>query len=364
MVHELIRWFGGQLVKQVTVTCNPAAITGQPTSNAACPGERVSFGVTATGAGLTYQWRKNAANLSNGGHYSNVTTATMTVSSISSADAANYDCVVTGACSPSAISNHAILTVRVPPGITAQPTSLVKRTGASAAFSVTATGTALTYQWRRNGSDIVGATSSIYTIGSVAAGNAGNYNCVVSGTCGPAVTSATATLTVLTDDGSIAAARLLGDGAPASLGNKDLYLKWAGFGYIEEPGLFSGIRVQGPITASQGERVCLIGIMRKPAGSEPYIEVTTMTPAGSGTVRPVGATGTALRTTLVDGLFVMAWGRVKAGSLIGNSYVIVDGSDTAGVKVMTAGAPGVSEGDFITVSGAAGLDAGRVIYKK
>ena len=52
----------------------------------------------ATGEGtLTYQWQKNGANLSNGGHYSGVTTATLTISTADTNDAANYRCVVTNA---------------------------------------------------------------------------------------------------------------------------------------------------------------------------------------------------------------------------------------------------------------------------
>jgi hypothetical protein len=67
--------------------------------------------------------------------------------------------------------------------------------GSNVTFTVTASGTALTYQWRKNTTNIPGATSSSYTINNVAAGDAGNYDVVVSGTCGT-VTSATAVLSV------------------------------------------------------------------------------------------------------------------------------------------------------------------------
>lgn len=50
------------------------------------------------------------------------------------------------------------------PSISSQPQSTTKYAGETATFSVTASGTgSLTYQWKRNGSDIGGATSSSYT---------------------------------------------------------------------------------------------------------------------------------------------------------------------------------------------------------
>ena len=63
-------------------------------------------------------------------------------------------------------------------------------------FSVTATGTGLTYQWRKDGVNIGGATSSLYTIASTSPTDAGSYDVVVSGTCSPAVTSSASVLTI------------------------------------------------------------------------------------------------------------------------------------------------------------------------
>ncbi len=46
----------------LTVTRAPA-ITAQPAAVTACEGTTASFTVTATGAGLSYQWRKNGINI-------------------------------------------------------------------------------------------------------------------------------------------------------------------------------------------------------------------------------------------------------------------------------------------------------------
>src|SRR5690606_13558603 len=97
----------------------------------------------ATGDGtLTYQWQKNQANLSNGGHYSGVTTATMTVSSADSSDAANYRCVVTGGCG-SATSHEATLTVTTLQTIINDAFSYANQTAFQAAWPAAATSLAL-----------------------------------------------------------------------------------------------------------------------------------------------------------------------------------------------------------------------------
>jgi hypothetical protein len=86
----------------------------------------------------------------------------------------------------------------VPPSITIEPTNQTGNAGSSISFSVTATGSALTYQWQKGGVNIVGATSSTYTIPSLVAGNSGNYDVVVSGTLPPNDTSSIVSLTVNT----------------------------------------------------------------------------------------------------------------------------------------------------------------------
>jgi uncharacterized repeat protein (TIGR02543 family) len=92
----------------------------------------------------------------------------------------------------------ATVTTVSPPTITSQPASQTVNPGASAIFSVVASGaTPLSYQWRFNGVNISGATSSSYTKSNVQATNAGNYSVVVNNAYGSA-TSANAVLTVNT----------------------------------------------------------------------------------------------------------------------------------------------------------------------
>jgi hypothetical protein len=88
------------------------------------------------------------------------------------------------------------------PSITTQPSNQAVTTPATATFTVAATGSgSLTYQWKRNGSNISGATSSTYATPATAvtggtANNGDVYSVVVTGDTSPPATSNNATLTV------------------------------------------------------------------------------------------------------------------------------------------------------------------------
>ncbi|MBL0336251.1 MAG: proprotein convertase P-domain-containing protein [Chitinophagaceae bacterium] len=96
------------------------------------------------------------------------------------------------------------VTVNQPPVITVQPTPATQLVcpGAVVSYTVNATGTSLTYQWRRggvalvNGGVVSGATTPTLTLSGVSAANAGNYDVVVTGVCSPAATSTAVTLNI------------------------------------------------------------------------------------------------------------------------------------------------------------------------
>lgn len=74
-----------------------------------------------------------------------------------------------------------------------QAASVAGLSGQSATFSASASGTApFTYQWYKNGAAISGATSSNYTISSLAVADSGNYAVQVSNLAGSALSSQTA----------------------------------------------------------------------------------------------------------------------------------------------------------------------------
>ncbi len=91
-----------------------------------------------------------------------------------------------------------VLPAVIAPAIANQPSNAAVDQGATAVFSVAATGTApLTYQWSRNGAPISGATTANLTLSSVQPSVAGSYTVAVSNTAG-AISSSVATLVVNT----------------------------------------------------------------------------------------------------------------------------------------------------------------------
>lgn len=76
----------------------------------------------------------------------------------------------------------------VAPVIISNPLSQTVGAGGSVTFVTVATGSNLTYQWQYNSVDIPTATNSYYTKSGLVSGDAGNYRCVVTNTCGSANT--------------------------------------------------------------------------------------------------------------------------------------------------------------------------------
>lgn len=106
---------GGNAI--VTVNIAPSIGT-QPNAQNPALGGSASFSVVASGAGLSYQWRRDGTNLSNGGNISGATSATLTVNPVAAADGVpalnGYDVIVSGTCSPAATSTRVALTVAIP----------------------------------------------------------------------------------------------------------------------------------------------------------------------------------------------------------------------------------------------------------
>jgi hypothetical protein len=178
---------------------NPApvapSITAQPASQAVTAGGTVSFTVAVMGtAPLSYQWQKNSAVITGATSSSYTTPATT-----SSDNGAQFTVVVSNTAG-SVTSSPATLTVNAAPGaptITVQPANQTVTAGQTATFTVVAGGTApLSYQWKKNGANIAGASSAGYTTPVTTASDSGStFDVVVSNTAGT-VTSTAATLTV------------------------------------------------------------------------------------------------------------------------------------------------------------------------
>ncbi len=111
----------------VAVQITPSIIiNSQPSPKTTCVGQSVSFDVSASGTGLSYQWRKGTTNIVDGGRFSGATTDVLTITNVNLSDAvSDYNVVITDA-NCSLPSTNATLTVNgLPSNPVVTPSSAV-----------------------------------------------------------------------------------------------------------------------------------------------------------------------------------------------------------------------------------------------
>jgi hypothetical protein len=194
-------------------------ITQDPVGKTYKNGDTVALSVRATGGDkVSYEWFKDGVSLLSGKKtslivadglppdlvnppqsavYLSAGTSTLQITGAGKAEAGNYYCIISNA-SGRVISKAVdlVFSTDSTPMITTQPSAGSVTSGSSVNFTVGASGTApLTYQWKKDGAVISGATSSTYTIVSTKTTDAGSYTVVVTNSVG-SVTSGSATLAV------------------------------------------------------------------------------------------------------------------------------------------------------------------------
>ena len=159
-------------------------ITGQPGAQTKPVGDSATFSVTANDpTAIGYQWRRNGSNINA------ATNSSFTINSVQAADAGDYTVVLTNSYG-SVTSSIANLNVLFPPQISIQPQDQTINPGATATFSVTASASpAPAYQWRMNGMNIVGATSSSLLLSNVQSMDSANYSVVITNAGGTLISS-------------------------------------------------------------------------------------------------------------------------------------------------------------------------------
>ncbi|MEO5928533.1 MAG: DUF2341 domain-containing protein [Candidatus Kapaibacterium sp.] len=168
----------------------PLGIAKNPDNQVLCSGGTASFTVTASGNGLVYQWRKNGVNIPG------TNKRIFTIANVTAADAGTYDVVINGEFGQSSTSGQATLTVNPLASIAAQPSNQTVCLGQAVAFNVTANGTGLTYQWRKNGTALTSSTTNTLNISAAAIADTGRYDVMVIGQCNDTIASISAFLTV------------------------------------------------------------------------------------------------------------------------------------------------------------------------
>ncbi len=193
----------------------PPVVKAHPATTTICPGADATFSTTAEGISLTYQWQVSTnggamfTNLTNGGIYSDVTTATLKLTAPGNIHGYQYRCQVSSCGATTVNTNAAILFFNTIPAVTSDPVAKTVCPTDNTTFTCTATGTGLTYQWQyspdagtswhnvANGGVYSNATTSTLNITNITYSMNDNlYRCKVSGTCNPAVTTGDALLTV------------------------------------------------------------------------------------------------------------------------------------------------------------------------
>ncbi|MBL0743860.1 immunoglobulin domain-containing protein [Chryseolinea lacunae] len=181
----------------------PASITKQPAATAsACSGSNLVLSLEASGANETYQWKKGTTNLVESATVTGSKTNTLTLKQLAAGDAGQYSCVVTGMCGAPVTSSATTVTLTTPSQITAHPVGKSVCANTNVVFSITATGTGLTYTWKKgnnvisNGGKYSGAGTATLTITAATAAEAGAYTCSINNPCGPELVSNAAQLTI------------------------------------------------------------------------------------------------------------------------------------------------------------------------
>jgi len=164
----------------------PVIVT-QPVSKTVKQYSSVTFSVVATSSvAMSYQWKKDGVAISGATH------ASYTLSSAPISKSGNYSVVVKNVFG-STTSNTAKLVVTDAPKITKQPIGQTVTVGSTVSLvAAVSASPAPTYQWKRNGVAISGATSATLTLTDVSTAKIGSYTMTATNSFGSATTQAAA----------------------------------------------------------------------------------------------------------------------------------------------------------------------------
>jgi alpha-tubulin suppressor-like RCC1 family protein len=176
---------------------------------------------TAEGVGrgpFEFQWQKNGTPLTG------ETNNTLIVPNLQIADGGDYRVVLYSAFGSITSSTAHLRVIPAAPVIIKAPQNLMRWVGGHVLFKTEATGLSpITFQWRKEATDIAGATSSRLNLLNLRPADSGTYSIVVSNSFGSAEASAILNVQVLPENTSLVA-----------WGNND-------FGQTNPPGTLSNV---------------------------------------------------------------------------------------------------------------------------
>ncbi|MBN1981611.1 MAG: hypothetical protein JW795_08775 [Chitinivibrionales bacterium] len=160
----------------LTVRMGAPIITAHPQDITIEERKTALFFIAAQGLGITYRWFKDGVVMPN------EINDTLKIDGVRFINQGVYTCRVFNSALDSVISHPASLTVTLAaPVITVQPQNSKTIEGFSGTFAVSAEGSdSISYQWKKNGENVAGATQPVYTTVAVTkADDSTKYSCIV-----------------------------------------------------------------------------------------------------------------------------------------------------------------------------------------
>ena len=168
----------------------PPVIISQPTNQTVVLGSTATFSVSVAGLPpLGYQWLVNGTSISSATNLS-ATNATLTLTNVQAGQSSNNYSVLVSNSAGFTNSSNALLTLLFPPTITLNPSNQLLELSCPVTLTAAAAGSGtLTYQWRKNSTNLTGQTGTNLNIPSVQTTDLGNYTLVASNLYGQATST-------------------------------------------------------------------------------------------------------------------------------------------------------------------------------
>jgi len=324
-------------------------IVQQPRSVAVLAGSTATLSVSATGSSsFSYQWRKYGVAVAG------ATNASLALAG-SAADAGNYDVQVSNSLgtTTSAVAQVSVAAAASAPVITLQPAARSVIAGGAVSMEASAVGVpAPSYQWRKNGAPLSGATNAVLSLSAAQVADAGAYDVVISNSAG-SVTSSTAALRVAARSyaGVYFGTFASGQGSLALLVREDNSGSMLGFvsgSSIPVIGQSFTVNDSGAFSFAQSSGVSLVV-----AGTIAADGSVTGTTGGTVSVSFSANRASAGATQILAGLY-------KAGAAAsGASAQIIVGPDGRAFALVTAGTSADGASGSVTTSGAVSVTTSR-----
>jgi hypothetical protein len=322
-------------------------ITG-PNNTTAIQGSSAAFTASILGLPVpTLQWLDQTQTPIDG-----ETASTLTLANVQYSQN-GYSYYIVASNSVGVVTNSAILTVQLPPTITAQPTSLVVTNTQAASFSVTALGDpSVAYQWKKNGTAISGATSSTLNFASVSAGNMGNYSVTITNQAGT-TNSVSVSLTV--NSVMSATAFSPANGATGVFCDQPLIITFSSAATLGSNGTVKIYNVTNPATPVDTINTALGAVQQRtfPGDNQSFSYTTIVSNGSTLTIYPhfnALASNQTYYVTIDGGAFADSAGAYFIGITDTNVWQFTTKDGPVNPANLLVAADG--SGDFLTVQGA------------